>query len=269
MPNWCVNQLEISGDETKILELIELVKGNEDTFDFSKIVPIPKSKFYEIDEEQNHFQCGCVPVYVELPDLPEVVAYSDGNGKDVMRKQGEWQVDGLPVKRKQETNNTIRGSVEQLFGGIEVCPIHNLEKNSMHPDWWYNWNVKHWGTKWNCTEVEHDRKNNSNEVGKTWYSFDTAWSPAELVVAALAEKFPTLTLSHRYCEGGEGYAGNVVYINGKEFSRQEYDSGEAFPDEAYYTEEDGFVSDERNFDKVPMTPFESFCNQYFGGVVGG
>jgi len=276
MPNWCVNQLKITGDETKILELIELVKSSKSAFDFSKIVPIPNSKFYEFDEGgQNHFQCGCVPVYVELPDLPEVVAYTDKDGKDVMQKQGEWQVDGLVVKRKQETAHTIQGSVEQMFGGIEVCPIHNVEKNSMHPDFWYNWNVKHWGTKWNCTEVEHDRTDNSDlsykakiEVGKTWYKFDTAWSPAESLVAALAEKFPTLTFSHSYCEAGEGYAGEVVYRNGLEKSRQEY-WNDVLPDEAYILDEEGFNTYDRNYNTFPMTPFEAFCDEYFGGIVGG
>ena len=94
------------------------------------------------------------------------------------------------------------------------------------------------------------------------YGFDTAWSPAEPVVAALAEKFPTLRIIHRYCEGGMGYAGEVVYINGEESRREEYDSGPAV---------DGAFTDEweRDYDKVPMSSFERFCDEHFGGVVGG
>lgn len=269
MPNWAVNQLDISGDEKEIVQLIELVKGDEDAFDFAKVVPIPDSPFYAANETQSHFQCGCVPVYVELPDLPEVVAYTDNDGKEVMRKQGEWRVGDLPIRKITESNGTIEMDSALYFGGSEVCPIHEQLKVSSHPDWWYNWNVANWGTKWNCAEVWHDRDDDKPVEGKTSYNFDTAWSPAEPVVAALAKKFPTLTITHRYCEGGMGYAGQVVYLNGEVVSNDIYEQQEGLPDEAYLTEEDGSRSWERDYDKVPMTAFESFCEEHFGGIVGG
>jgi hypothetical protein len=269
MPNWAVNQLDISGDEKEIVQLIELVKGDEDAFDFAKVVPIPDSPFYAANETQSHFQCGCVPVYVELPDLPEVVAYTDNDGKEVMRKQGEWRVGDLPIRKITESNGTIEMDSALYFGGSEVCPIHEQLKVSSHPDWWYNWNVANWGTKWNCAEVWHDRDDDKPVEGKTSYNFDTAWSPAEPVVAALAKKFPTLTITHRYCEGGMGYAGQVVYLNGEVVSNDIYEQQEGLPDEAYLTEDDGSRSWERDYDKVPMTAFESFCEEHFGGIVGG
>jgi hypothetical protein len=269
MPNWAVNQLDISGDEKEIVQLIELVKGDEDAFDFAKVVPIPDSPFYAANETQSHFQCGCVPVYVELPDLPEVVAYTDNDGKEVMRKQGEWRVGDLPIRKITESNGTIEMDSALYFGGSEVCPIHEQLKVSSHPDWWYNWNVANWGTKWNCAEVWHDRDDDKPVEGKTSYNFDTAWSPAEPVVAALAKKFPTLTITHRYCEGGMGYAGQVVYVNGEGVCHDIYEQQEGLPDEAYLTEDDGSRSWERDYDKVPMTAFESFCEEHFGGIVGG
>ena len=271
MPNWCVNQVDIAGEEAEVLRLIELVKGDEDGFDFSKIIPIPESKFYAINEGQNNFQCGCVQVWVERDDLPEVVSYTDKDGKEVMRKQGHWCVDGIPVKKKFDSNGTIQEDSALYFGGVEVCPIHSEPQNSSHPDWWYNWNVKNWGTKWNCAEVWHDRADDDSPVeGKTSYNFDTAWAPAEPVIAALAEQFPTLLITHRYCEGGMGYAGEVEYANGVASERNEYGSGDdGFPDEAYITEEDGRRGYERDYDAVPQTEFEAFCEEHFGGVVGG
>ena len=141
MPNWCVNQLDITGDEAEVARLIESVKGEEDGFDFAKIVPPPDSPFYAANETQNHFQCGCVAVYVELPDLPEVVAYTESDGTKVMRKQGEWCVDGIPVIREESSNGTIEDNVSLMFGGSPMCPIHKVKQNSSYPDWWYNWNV--------------------------------------------------------------------------------------------------------------------------------
>ena len=270
MPNWAVNQLDISGDEKEIVQLIELVKGDEDGFDFAKIVPIPDSPYYTANETQNHFQCGCVPVYVELPDLPEVVAYTEGDGTQVMRKQGEWRVGDLPIYKIEQSNGTIRDEAGMMFGGNERCPIHRVPKISSHPDWWYNWNVANWGTKWNCSEVWNDREDSGSIVeGTTSYNFDTAWSPAEPVVAALAKKFPTLTITHRYCEGGMGYAGQVIYLNGEVISNDIYEQAEGLPDEAFLKEDDGSRSWERDYERVPMTAFEKFCEEHFGGIVGG
>jgi hypothetical protein len=83
------------------------------------------------------------------------------------------------------------------------------------------------------------------------------------VVAALAEQFPTLRITHRYCEAGMGYAGEVLYADGDEIRREEYDMGDGMPDGAYT--EDW----ERDYDKVPMNSMERFCDEHFGGVVGG
>lgn len=272
MPNWCANQLDINGDEAEVVRLIEAVKGEDDGFDFAKIVPIPDNKFYATNEGQNDFLCGCHPEFVITKAMvkgAEGHEYEKEHGFEP--QEGYWAVDGLPVVKRDLDNGAIEAVVESMFGGSEVCPKHDEHKISSHPDWWYNWNVANWGTKWNCGEVWHDRVDDSNliGVGKTAYSFDTAWSPAEPVIAALAEKFPTLSITHRYCEGGMGYAGQVVYLNGVEATRDEYDSGEALPDEAWLREEDGSNSYERDYDRVPMTAFESFCDEYFGGVVGG
>ena len=271
MPNWCVNQLDITGDEAEVARLIELVKGEEDGFDFAKIVPPPDSPFYAANETQNHFQCGCEPKYVELPELPEVVAYTDNDGKEVMRKQGEWRVGDLPIRKITESNGTIEMDSALYFGGSEICPIHEQLKVSSHPDWWYNWNVRNWGTKWNCGEVWNDREDSGSVVeGTTSYNFDTAWSPAEPIAAALAEQFPSLEIAHRYCEGGMGFAGEVIYRGGEEAIRNDYGDGDALPDEAWLTDEDGEpLYGERDYDKVPQTAFEAFCDEHFGGVVGG
>jgi hypothetical protein len=67
-----------------------------------------------------------------------------------------------------------------------------------------------------------------------------------------------------------GFAGQVVYLNGEEVARDEYDGdSDKFPDEAWIAEEDGTRGYERDYEKVPMTAFEAFCDEHFGGVVGG
>lgn len=230
MPNWCVNQVDIQGDEAEVAKLVAFVKSDDSAFTFENIVPPPATPMYSSDCTHNKYVCGCESV--AQPD-PE------NEGRYI------WVIDGKKVE----------------YSG--KCPTHNEHSFSNHPDNWYNWNIANWGTKWSASEVWHDRTDDDGNVaGQTNYGFDTAWSPAEPVVAALAEKFPTLRIIHRYCEGGMGYAGEVVYVNGEEARREEYDSGTAV---------DGAFTDEweRDYDKVPMSSFERFCEEHFGGVVGG
>jgi len=230
MPNWCVNQVDITGDEAEVAKLVAFVKSDENSFTFENIVPPPATPMYSSDCTHNKYVCGCESV--AQPD-PE------NEGKFM------WVIDGKKVEYHGK------------------CPTHNEHSFSNHPDNWYNWNINNWGTKWSAAEVWNDRADDDGKVdGHTSYNFDTAWSPAEPVVAALAEKFPTLRIAHRYCEAGMGYAGEVLYANGAEIRREDYDMGQ-MPDGAFTEDWD------RDYDKVPMNAMERFCDQHFGGVVGG
>jgi hypothetical protein len=272
MPNWCVNQVDIVGDEAEVARLVDFVKGdntedNGNNFSFEKIVPPPSGEIYSANETQNDFQCGCKKEWITTKE-----AVGEPMTEGFVPHEGYWAVNGVAVEKQVLGNDTIKDFVGASFGGVEICPEHKTPQISSHPDWWYNWNVNNWGTKWSAREVWHDRSDDSNAVveGKTSYGFDTAWSPAEPVVLALSALFPTLTITHRYCEGGMCYAGEAMYRGGDEVSRQEYSGeGDNLPDEAWFTDEDGERSYERDYAKVPMTSFEKFCDEHFGGVVGG
>jgi hypothetical protein len=230
MPNWCVNQVDIQGDEAEVARLIEFVKSDESAFTFEKVVPPPTTPMYSSDANHNKYVCGCESVAEPDPK---------NEGKFV------WVIDGKAV------------------GFYGKCPTHNEPSFGNHPHNWYNWNIENWGTKWSAGEVWHDRADDDGNVdGTTSYNFDTAWSPAEPVIAALATQFPTLRITHRYCEAGMGYAGEVLYADGDEIRREEYDMGE-MPDGAFTEDWD------RDYDKVPMNSMERFCKEHFGGVVGG
>jgi hypothetical protein len=246
MPNWCVNQVDIRGDEAKVAELIAFVKGTDEEgngrlFDFAKIVPPPDSPLYAANSSSTDYVCGCVSTFVTT----EPARGEDAFGPDYVARKGYWAIDGKEVK----------------FG--EKCPTHNESSVMDNPLNWYQWNCDNWGTKWNAGEVWHDRVDNGESTeGQTSYNFDTAWAPAEPVIAALAKMFPMLQFEHRYCEGGMGFAGEIMYQNGEVFSMDEY-SQEDMP-------EGSFTKDwERDFGKIPMTEFEKFADQHFGGVVGG
>lgn len=264
MPNWCVNKLNITGNTKDIEALIKKVSGtdgNEEqrVLDFSKIVPPPDSKFYSINEGQNDFQCGCKKEFI-------TTKFADGEPftEGFVPHEGYWAVNGVAVEKMVLGNGTIKDEVGSAFGGVEVCPGHKVPQNSSHPDWWYNWNVANWGTKWNASGPHLERVKNTNIT----YHFDTAWAPPTEIVAALAEQYPTLSFEFSCCEAGMGFAGRLIYTGGKLLSDETYDMSD-LPEEAWLTDEDGHRSYERDYDKVPATAFERFCEEEFGGVVGG
>lgn len=71
---------------------------------------------------------------------------------------------------------------------------------------WYDWSVKNWGTKWNSADVE---------IWDDEIQFQTAWSPCDPVIAALAEKFPTMRFTYSFYEPGMCFCGKRVYENGE------------------------------------------------------
>jgi hypothetical protein len=62
----------------------------------------------------------------------------------------------------------------------EYCKENNLPN-------WYNWNVVHWGTKWNA--VVDDWQDDGNSVT---YHMRTAWSDPRPIIIKMIEKYPHL-----------------------------------------------------------------------------
>ncbi len=75
---------------------------------------------------------------------------------------------------------------------------------------WYDWSVKHWGTKWNAYDFE------SNEYYPNPIIFSTAWSAPYEIYEALAKKFPNLKFSVQYADEDMGNnCGEITYENGE------------------------------------------------------
>ena len=60
-----------------------------------------------------------------------------------------------------------------------------------HPEiWWYNWNVKHWGTKWGAYQQAFD--DTSADIGRLCLCFQTAWRFPEAIFRRVCQ----LALQH-------------------------------------------------------------------------
>lgn len=82
-----------------------------------------------------------------------------------------------------------------------------LEEND-NCDNWYDWNVHHWGTKWNSSEtcVVNDKE----------VEFETAWSMPEPIFREISKKYNTTVEVEYADEGITENSGRVVYENGDE-----------------------------------------------------
>jgi len=113
MPNWCWNNLSVSGDEIQLREFVE--KSTD------KILR-------DTQEDQEFTFSGTLPMPKELEGI-HTGAYTDENGES----QRRWrEIDGkcIPVTDKE---------------------MKQFKKKYGSDNWW-NWSIANWGTKWDACE---------------------------------------------------------------------------------------------------------------------
>ncbi len=211
MPNWCENDIEITGPKEDVNLLIEWVQGEEDLnredgriiFSFNSILPYPEEykKFDAVAREFDMQVEAFRQVWLADHPVPDV---KDEEAMKAWRL--EWQV-------------TLKDS---------ALHWENRPKDGFNAGG-YEWCVANWGTKWDASEPrwkEEPFEYNYEPDGKgphvtCEYTFSTAWAPPHEVIAALAHQFSAVEIRHRYFEAGMAFNGMVVYENGEEASHEQ------------------------------------------------
>lgn len=67
---------------------------------------------------------------------------------------------------------------------------------------WYDWNIDHWGTKWDCSEATCEV---SDDGKAAWFNFLTPWGSPDELYKKLVELFPNLSFECYGYEGGQDY----------------------------------------------------------------
>lgn len=172
MPNWCSNNIVVTGDINKLVEFDNKFKAEH----------IVYSDYDESDESE--------------------ISYDK-------TKYEICLVDGLKVLKTK-----VEGySLENFVSMPEEYAIQ-----------WYKWRTTNWGTKWDVADFSEDILGLADESEPyVAYCFNTAWSPCEQVVEAMAKEFPELNFEFTYDEEVMCYAGLKKYSGGVRIENYESD----------------------------------------------
>lgn len=112
---------------------------------------------------------------------------------------------GKSVPSKDASGSPVLTTVNQPLSFDRVTPLPESEKEN-----WYDWRVDNWGTKWDAVSCEIHVTTSDENKASAAYSFDTAWSPPDVVVSKLIESYPALYFKFTYGEPGMNYGGGII-----------------------------------------------------------
>lgn len=113
---------------------------------------------------------------------------------------------------------------------------------------WYDWNCKNWGTKWD-TEADFEEHSESH----IHYRIETAWSPPLEAITALSTQYPDVHFELEF-EEEQGWGGTTVFFDGVATDTDSYDIPASH--EEYESRDDRECScqewNEKVFDDCPI-----------------
>lgn len=189
MPNYCFNELKISGPKEDREKLRKAVQGIHQPW----LLP-------EVGEDKKEIE---VLSFHSIVPYPERFADRDAfveKKKITMECLSCEKFYGLKSRPRPKGVSGIYKK-EKVFKGY-FCPKCG-RKLRLYPDGYnvggYNWCIENWGTKWEAMQPQ-------GVIGKfkLWFTFDTAWSPPIPIVDALKKQYPSLhfTLTYQLEEEG-------------------------------------------------------------------
>lgn len=100
-------------------------------------------------------------------------------------------------------------------------PTQEIAKHSSN--WWRNWNIENWGTKWSGYSYERPAIN--------IFTFETAWSGVPKLIEKMSVEHPNVTIKYTWADEDTGSnCGKITYHNGillvsqpKSGSKEAYD----------------------------------------------
>lgn len=161
--------------------------------DFNNIIPQPNS------------------LDVESGSMGEMgYAILTGNGKNQFMDMAEYY------------NRFHKLSFEERMKCIKLGEQFVKNEEEHGATTWYDWCVKHWGTKWNAYSCEQEIEN--------VFTFETAWCGVSRLIQKMSKEHPNVTLHYEYSDEDTGSnCAAEIYLDGLlEQNQPENRSREAF-----------------------------------------
>jgi hypothetical protein len=228
MPNWCANDVTITGKTSHIDNMLTLfdrdTEGNI-IFSFEKIHPTPeglKSETILMSSETLAIKYKSNDPYTdekEVSYLGRECVLSDAV-KEFLddSRYIDWMNSFVLAHSSMEDEEKIMEYAKSF-----VQMVNNIETYGFAS--WYTWRINNWNTKWDVSQSDigiHIEAYKSNRNKKKFLaSFDTAWSPPIGVFQKLSEMYPDLDIKIAYFEGGCGFKGVTKFKGGEIISHKE------------------------------------------------
>lgn len=185
MPNHIQCRLKFIGEEEQIKSVRNHIKGEFDDktpmqIDFGKIVPIPK----ELD----------ISIHLGIETMVKNALKMDNHSNEIIAM--------LESRNRQKSPSPLTLTDEDW--GLFIQCLNNVRKYG-HV-YWYTFNVKNWGTKWNAYQ-----QNDTRDTEDTIY-FQTAWSAPVDLIGKLHAMFPNVEMCFTYADEDSGSNTGVVYF---------------------------------------------------------
>lgn len=172
MPNWVTTTLTVKGPSESLKRFkLQAPEGETQALTFNNFVPMPPS--LSVDSSSD----GDLGYAVFFGSDAEYAAIATASWVKALGLADATAREGLKLYL-DATRPKARMLGEQYAKNIEQYGHSS----------WYSWSIEHWGTKWDACDVSLDREDDDELV----YSFNTAWSPAEPVLAAMSAQYPEL-----------------------------------------------------------------------------
>ena len=219
MPNWVRSKITIEAENADeiIKNLLTKDENDELQVDFNKIVPMPES----LNIISGTLTATCVNLYLnsikKTEDFRKYITISVLNDMNFINRDNddfeEEMQDCLNYKDFNSKEPKFKTKEDVLAYGKQA--LDNLLNYGAID--WYDWRVKHWGTKWNadCTQID----------GNT-IKFETAWDPVCYLFGEYSKRYPDATFYYEYAEEQiNQFCGQITIKNGAFVEENYYEAG--------------------------------------------
>lgn len=194
MPNWVANRIIASGPEADVALFIKrhFREHDEDglILDFETVVPMPA--VVRATEGATDGELGLVALGLDLGDG---APYRQTLAKVLSEP---WVRDAGIGSRAELLAHLEEHRPGVLTAAQALAACHEATGTID----WYEWSLRHWGTKWNSGPVDV-LFSDSEVIG---FTFDTASSMPEPIFRALGILYPNLSFEIDAIDPGDGWA---------------------------------------------------------------